>query len=73
MLTFEITTDGDTLEIHADRQGLTALIEHLKRLLQIGEGHVHLMTPAWGGDELSEEEQGTGNTLMNHVRVVLWE
>lgn len=71
MLTFEITPDSNVMEIHADSHGLAMLISHLQSL-QKHEGHLHLMTPVWGGDELSEERQGKENRLMNHVKVMLW-
>lgn len=51
MLTFELNETEDTLEIHADAQGLSELIGALRRLQQRG-GHEHLMTPNWGGSEL---------------------
>jgi hypothetical protein len=71
MLTFEITQDGDVLEIHADQAGLSSLIRRLDQL-RSHQGHLHLMTPAWGGEELSEGRQGSENRLLNHVKVMLW-
>jgi len=71
MLTFEITRDGDVLEIHADQEGLSVLMSRFEQLRSHG-GHLHLMTPAWGGEELSEDQQGDENRLLHHVKVMLW-
>lgn len=72
LLTFELTQTGDTVEIHADLVGLTRLIKTLQNVLERGE-HEHLMTPRWGGAELSEEKQGRETKLLDHVKVILWE
>jgi hypothetical protein len=71
MLVFELTPDGDQLEIHADEEGLRRLKNHLDMLLS-GEGHVHLKTPAWAGSELSEEPQHEGDIVLNHVKIFCW-
>lgn len=75
ILTFELSPEGDELQIHCNQEGLTTLQGILRRL---GESkaplprHDHLMTPSWAGDELSEEKQGEGATLLNKVTVRLW-
>jgi hypothetical protein len=58
------------VEIYLDREGLSLLIKKLKMLESEG-GHVHLMTPAWAGNELSEKLIGKGNTLVNHLCIML--
>ncbi len=74
LLTFELGPDGKELEIHCDQRGLGALIRILSRLAQAkGQSHDHLMTPAWGGVELSEEQQGEANRLLHKVTVRLWD
>lgn len=70
MLTFEHNPDAEELEIFLDHEGLDLLMRKLQTVKDKG-GHVHLMTPAWAGNELSEEIQRPGNTLINHVRVTL--
>ncbi|HEU4765957.1 MAG TPA: Imm32 family immunity protein, partial [Pyrinomonadaceae bacterium] len=70
--TFELTKDGDELEIHGNRAGLLQLITIIKKVVDYGE-HDHLMTPSWGGDELTNEKQGLTNTLINKVTVRFWE
>ena len=66
LLTFELGPDGEELEIHLDRRGLSELVRILSGLAQAnGQTHDHLMTPAWGGVELSEEQQGEANRLLH--------
>ena len=71
MLTFEITRDGDVVEIHANQDGLSTLIRCLEELRVHGD-HIHLMTQDWGGQELTQEKQGPENRLVNHVKLMLW-
>ena len=76
MLTIEIrdaekATEGAAeVEIFCDNDGLSLLIRQLE-LLKVGPAHVHLMTPSWAGNELSEITVGEGTVLVNHVRVTL--
>ena len=74
MLTIELNEDGDVVEIHCNASGLASLREALDRLLESPEqtNHEHLMTPAWGGSELSEDVQGEGNRLVHHVKLHYW-
>lgn len=56
--------------ICCDEEGLNFLIEKLSRL-RGKKDHLHLMTPAWSGTELSEKKQGDENYyLANHLRLV---
>lgn len=71
LLTFEYDTDNERLEIHADLKGLIFLREQIDSLIKEG-GSIHLMTPNWGGDELSMEKQGPQNILLNHVKMFCW-
>jgi hypothetical protein len=74
LLTFELGRSGDELEIHCDRRGLAELIRILSELAQSeGRAHDHLMTPAWGGGELSEELQGETDRLLHKVTVRVWD
>jgi hypothetical protein len=74
MITTEIKDiskpEGSEVEIYMDREGLSLLIKKLKALESKG-GHVHLMTPAWAGKELNEKLIGEGNTLVNHLCLML--
>lgn len=74
LLTFELGRSGDELEIHCDRRGLAELIRILSEIARSeGRAHDHLMTPAWGGGELSEELQGETGRLLHKVTVRLWD
>jgi hypothetical protein len=74
LLSFELNEDKDQLQIHADENGLRLFIKQLGNLLtQTKDGHFnhdHLMTPEWGGVELSSESQG--GIILNHVKVYCW-
>lgn len=70
LLTVEYDAKG-AVEIHCDEEGLASLIARLSALKERG-GHEHLMTPAWGGHELTEEEQNASNQLVNHLKVMFW-
>lgn len=73
LLTFEY--EMDHVEIHGNEAGLRYLIERLQQLLdgtKAGQfDHLHLMTPEWGGSELSSDAQGEGS-LIDHVTVHCW-
>jgi|WetSurMetagenome_2_1015567.scaffolds.fasta_scaffold648069_1 hypothetical protein len=76
LLTFELTEGMDAIEIHADQQGLQDLIDRLLRLKNSLPGksseHEHLMTPNWGGTELTQDKQSVNSTLINKGTVHLW-
>jgi hypothetical protein len=59
-----------SVEIYCSAAGVDFLLRQLE-LLKKGSSHVHLHTPAWAGDELSEKIQGEGNVLINHLRITL--
>jgi Immunity protein 32 len=58
------------VEIFCDKDGLSLLIRQLERL-KTGPAHIHLMTPAWAGNELAETTFGKATALINHLRVTL--
>jgi Immunity protein 32 len=58
------------VEIYCDSSGLSELSRQIQFLLA-NETHVHLMTPAWAGQELTEISQGVGTTLVHHLRISL--
>lgn len=68
LLTIECRGE-DTIEIYGDEEGLAYLIQRLEVVKQHG-GHEHLMTPAWGGWELSEQRQGADSVLINQLVLV---
>lgn len=56
--------------ICCDDEGLEKLISYLESL-RGRHDHQHLMTPAWAGNELTEEKHGDGHyVLVNHLRIV---
>ncbi|WP_116964744.1 Imm32 family immunity protein [Fastidiosibacter lacustris] len=72
LLSFEISKDGNELDIHCDDNGLEKLLSLLS-LLKGKAQHEHLMTPSWGGGyELSEEPQSEGSQLLHKVTIHKW-
>lgn len=73
LLTFESDKENELIEIHCDQKGLENLKFLIDSLLSThAPDHIHLMTKAWGGKELSEKKQGSENTLVNHVKIFKW-
>ena len=73
MLTFELTSDRDRVEIHGDREGLLLLAQTLTELAaKSSPDHVHLMTVDWGGSGLTSVCQGMSNELIHHAKLFLW-
>ncbi|MBW8285911.1 MAG: immunity protein 32 [Rhizobium sp.] len=63
-------SDEGEVAICFDQEGLELLISKLSKL-RGGPDHLHLMTPAWAGSELTEERQGGGGyELCNSLRLV---
>jgi hypothetical protein len=53
-----------------DREGLEYFIRELERLKKSGD-HVHMMTPSWGMDDLSEEKQAIEHILAHHLKITM--
>ncbi|URA10251.1 Imm32 family immunity protein [Thermospira aquatica] len=70
VLTVELNRKDESIEIYCDKEGIKLLKKQLD-ILEKNGGHVHLMTPSWGGHELTEEKQDENNELINHLRIVL--
>ncbi len=71
LLSFELSENNDELHIHLDEAGLSQLMAHLS-LLKKESQHEHLMTPSWGGNELSENKQGEKSNILNKVTIHQW-
>lgn len=71
MLTVELTPDGDQHEVHFDARCAEEVIRYLQTAVE-HSGHDHLMTAAWGGQELSDETQGEHNKLIHHGKLMPW-
>lgn len=73
LLTFEWDKKNETLEIHANQNGLEKLKSMIDSLLSKSQpDHIHLMTKEWGGNELSSPVQSSENEIINHVKVFKW-
>jgi hypothetical protein len=70
ILTVELNRAKESVEIYCDKEGLELLRRRLEVLSERG-GHEHLMTPSWAGTELTEELQRAGNTLINHLEIMV--
>ena len=71
LLTFELSADGEKIEIHGDITGLQDLLRTLQHVIDSQE-HEHLMTPSWGRNELTEEAQEKDTRLINKVTIHIW-
>ena len=72
LFTTEISKEKDVVTICLDKEGIDFLIKKLIKLSnsQANE-HEHLMTPNWGGNELTEKKiGGEDDALINHLRLV---
>jgi hypothetical protein len=76
MITIEIRDAEKTsagmaeVEIFCDAEGLEVMFKQLEHL-RSGSTHIHLMTPAWAGNELGEKTFGRDTQLVNHLRVTM--
>jgi hypothetical protein len=76
MLSFEYEPNDEALLIHGSPESL----RHLASLLnQLADGvasdkpdHLHLMSPSWGGTELSNQAQSSTARLFHHVKIMGW-
>lgn len=71
LLSFEISQDGNELEIHCDETGVRDLLAIVQRVLT-SRDHEHLMMPAWGGNELTEVKQGQNTNVVKKVTIRFW-
>lgn len=53
------------VEVYLDKEGLEDLLKQLSFLKKEGD-HLHFMSPAWGGHELTDKPFGEGNVGMPH-------
>jgi hypothetical protein len=64
MILMQVDPQNFTVEVTADREGLLLLRRHLDWLLEERNTHYHLMSPSWGGDDLSD---GNGEAGIVHM------
>ena len=74
LLTFEWNEKDEILEIHGNSKGFLELSQKLSKLAnKTGNDHDHMMTPDWGGQELTNEPMNPDNLIINHVKIHKWE
>ncbi|APG61525.1 hypothetical protein LPB140_00215 [Sphingorhabdus lutea] len=71
-LSFELSNDGDEIDIHFNEAGLDDCISILQQAKMPGFRHEHLMTHSWGGEELTEEVQCENAKLIHKVTIHKW-
>lgn len=75
VFTIELNQQGETVELHLNKAGAEHLRNVLDRLISNNRNeHLHLMTPDWGGDELSSNQQNIGADveLLHQLKIVYW-
>ena len=71
-ITFELNKETNSVEIHGSPAGLKYLSKVLLELSEETKSDVHLMSPSWGGEELSNDKHGLENSLIHHVKIFCW-
>ena len=61
----------EELQIHLDREGLTALLAQLAFLEDGRTDHVHLMSESWGGGHLEDQPRSVDWVSIRHVKISL--
>lgn len=76
ILSFATDSRGDQVFIHADVAGLDHLIRSLTYIREKVAGgtceHDHMMTDAWGGNELTEKVTDADAHTVHHVKIYGW-
>ena len=75
ILTLELDQQGELIELHLNKAGAEYLKNILVKLIKNNQNeHLHLMTPDWGGDGLSTDQQNLGKDikLIHQLRVSYW-
>ena len=75
IFTIELDEKEKTIELHLNQAGAEYLKNILERLISNNKSeHLHLMTPDWGGNELSSNQQNlsTDAELLHQLKVVYW-
>lgn len=75
IFTVELDQQGEAIELHINKTGA----EYLKNILEMlisnnQDNHLHLMTPDWGGNELSSGQQNLDKDikLIHQLKVMYW-
>ena len=73
VFTLELDQQGEVVELHLNRIGAEYMrIDGL--IVNNQNEHLHLMTPDWGGGELSAELQNLGDNikLIHQLKIMYW-
>lgn len=80
LLSFVTSPEGDTVNIHANKEGIELLQKSLSNMLQKLEkgvcDHDHLFTQDWGSNELTtsmlKSERTDNSKQVHHVKIHSW-
>lgn len=75
IFTVEYDSEQECVEIHLDENGAAELMRVLQECRESASNeHVHLFTPSWGGNMLTETKQNEGaeSKLINHLKIMYW-
>lgn len=67
-LSFEYDPKGE-LKIFCDVEGASLLKNYLDKIILGKDTHFHLMTPSWGGDELTDLKFDENAIKVNQVLI----
>lgn len=75
VITIELDPEQELIELHLNKEGaeyLKSILENL--ILKNDNQDIHLMTPDWGGDELSGIPQNNDECikLIHHLKLMYW-
>ena len=75
IFTLELDQQDETIEMHLNKAGAEYLRNLLDKLISNNQKeHLHLMTPDWGGDELSNDQQNLSPdiNLLHQLKIMYW-
>jgi len=75
IFTIEVDEPRTLVEMHLNKEGADYLRYILDNLIKRDENSdKHLMTPDWGGTELTSDPQneGEGVKLVHHLKLLYW-
>lgn len=75
IFTVELNEKKELVEIHLNKEGASYLKDRLRQLIEADENSDdHLMTPDWGGGELTSAQQNTSENvkLVHHLKLLYW-
>ncbi|MGL5164889.1 MAG: hypothetical protein ACRC9K_03275 [Afipia sp.] len=74
-ISFEVSkpeADGRVeIQLYLDRIGRDFLVKELGRLEFPDNDHFHMLSPAWGSDELTEERRNANASMGGHLKVYI--